>query len=322
MRLSILIPIFFLSLLFVVAFSEKSSAQTTSPWLQQNRGKISELENKLTTPSAINVTVRQGQVVRVTGGARRFARPVDNIDQILITKFAGNFECLDKTGTNRAANYVDTHELKGFWFIDENNSKSAKGFRGYAAVEGAFDDRDRVMYNTQELVQICEGLMFPEGEITTIPMERSIELGALCVGEKKGSVWVDFDYVIYEVVNSDTYTLNLTCDNRLSKATRASRRTADGRFIQRCPEGMHINGTHNEVAYTRTTKPKYCRGSERAQKIMREYEAPASNVYEVWCPDGYFVKNSDMKYSVSTQRYPPGDYLCYPYRYTWTQKKG
>ena len=312
-----------LSFFLVPGLISESYAQTQSQWLQQNRGKISELENQLTFPQAINITVRQGQVVSVTGGARRFVKPSENIDQILVTKYQGNFECLDKVGTNRPGNYVDTHELKWFWFRNNNNLNSAKGYRGYAAIAGAKDDTDRVLFETQDVLDTCDQLTFPQGAISTLPITQIVELGATCVGEKKGSIWADFDYVIYDVVNNDTFVVNLTCDKRLAKATVQSRRTSNGRFIQRCPVGMHINGTHQDTAWTRTNKPKYCRETERAQKFKREYDEPgALDVYEAYCPDGFYMKNSDLSYYMSTKRYPQGEFLCFPYKYTWTQKKG
>ncbi|MEM7009235.1 MAG: hypothetical protein AAF462_08900 [Thermodesulfobacteriota bacterium] len=301
-----------------------SNAQTTQQWLDSDRSKISELEQHLTFPTQINITVRQDQVVRVTGGARRHSNPSQNIDEILVTKFVGNFECQDKVGTNRPGNYVDTHELKGFWFGSKNTMKSAKNYNGYAAIAQATDNTDRKILDTAELVESCEGSLFPDGEVTTVSITQPIALGAWCTGDKEASgLALDFSLVVYEAINTDSFRINLTCDKRLIKARRMQRRTSDGRYIHRCPEGTHINGTHNNVAYTKTTKPRYCRNSELAIKVKKEPTEPeALTVYEVHCPDGFYVKNSDLKYSLSTKRYPPGDYLCFPYKYTWTQKKG
>ena len=314
----------FLSFFLIPALIPDSSAQTTAEWLQKDRSKKSELQHQLTFPQDINITVRQDQVVNVTGGARRFARPADNIDQIMVTQYVGNFECQDKVGTNRPGNYVDTHELEAFWFFDKRNARDASPFRGYSAVTNAKDPTDRKLYDTDFFVELCEGSVFPEGEIRTIQIPHVVEMGATCTGDKEdGPLLLEFSLVIYDVVRPAKFNINVTCDKRLTKARRMARRTADGRFIHRCPEGKHINGTHNEVAYTRTTKPQYCNKSEAAVKVMKEYDEPGTvPVYEVYCPDGYFVKNSNMQNTFSTKRYPPGDYLCYPYQYTWTQRRG
>jgi len=101
MRILLFVPVLTLSIFLITIFSADSSAQSTAEWLQKDRSKKSELQHQLTFPQDINITVRQDQVVKVTGGARRFSRPADNIDEILVTKYVGNFECQDKVGTNR-----------------------------------------------------------------------------------------------------------------------------------------------------------------------------------------------------------------------------
>jgi len=324
MRILLFVPVLTLSIFLITIFSADSSAQSTAEWLQKDRSKKSELQHQLTFPQDINITVRQDQVVKVTGGARRFSRPADNIDEILVTKYVGNFECQDKVGTNRPGNYVDTHELVSFWFFGKNNALNASQLQGYSAVTNATDQRDRKLFDSQFFVELCEGAVFPDGEIRTIQIPQFVEMGALCTGDKEdGPLLLEFSLVIYDVVRVGAFNINVTCDNRLTKANRASRRTQDGRFIHRCPEGKHINGTHNVVAFTRTTKPKYCKNSELATKVKKEFSEPGTvPVYEVWCPENHFVKNSDLQNTFSTKPYPPGDYICFPYQYTWTQKKG